>query len=295
MSDEIYFLPYRQSSIKRNIPGNTRRSGLCPEKFFSDYYGREVLVTPNGRSAISLIMQAIKAGPDDEVYITTTFEKPNVSSCVTSTIFNYCRPSRVLTEKTKAIFVIHEFGVPHPRTGALQALCRQKGIPLIEDCAHAIDSIYGGKMIGSEGDYVICSFSKIFPIENGGLAAGKGLKPGNNKAQALAVKDVCERLPEFMERIGEYSEKKRVNFRLLHDMLMDCSITPLFNATEDISPACLFPVVIDNCDEAISALKRSRIECSIWHGSNIIVVPMNQFLEKKDIEKIVNAIRSADR
>ena len=63
----------------------------------------------------------------------TTFDKPNVSSCVTSTVFNHCKPSRVSSANTRAVLVIHEFGVPYPQIAALREFCDSRSIPLIED------------------------------------------------------------------------------------------------------------------------------------------------------------------
>ena len=63
---------------------------------------------------------------DDEVFIATTFDYPHVPACVTCTVFNLAKPSRVLTDRTRAIFVIHEFGVPHPGTPALREESRRR-------------------------------------------------------------------------------------------------------------------------------------------------------------------------
>ena len=46
--------------------------------------------------------------------------------------------------------------------------CRQHGLPLIEDCAHALFSQYRGKPVGSLGDIAVFSISKTLPAPRAG-------------------------------------------------------------------------------------------------------------------------------
>jgi dTDP-4-amino-4,6-dideoxygalactose transaminase len=67
----------------------------------------------------------------------------------------------------KALVATHYFGFPQD-LAALRALCDARGIALIEDCAHAFFGEYGGKPLGSHGDYAIASSMKFFPMYEGG-------------------------------------------------------------------------------------------------------------------------------
>jgi dTDP-4-amino-4,6-dideoxygalactose transaminase len=58
---------------------------------------------------------------------------------------------RKITEKTKAMVVVHVWGNP-VRLDAFQNLSRRYGIPLIEDCSHAHGATYQGRSVGSFGD-----------------------------------------------------------------------------------------------------------------------------------------------
>jgi dTDP-4-amino-4,6-dideoxygalactose transaminase len=69
--------------------------------------------------------------------------------------------------KTKAILVTHYLGFPQP-LDQIGAICKQHGIFLIEDCAHAFLSNDKDKPLGSFGDISIFSFRKTLPIPNGG-------------------------------------------------------------------------------------------------------------------------------
>lgn len=67
----------------------------------------------------------------------------------------------------RAILVTHYFGFPQ----AMQAICafaRSHGIPVIEDCAHAVFGTADGRPIGSWGDYAAVSLMKFFPVYDGG-------------------------------------------------------------------------------------------------------------------------------
>jgi hypothetical protein len=56
-------------------------------------------VTYTGRSALSALFAHLALRREDEVLIDTTFDFPNVSSCVTRMVFHYCGPLEVLTDR----------------------------------------------------------------------------------------------------------------------------------------------------------------------------------------------------
>jgi dTDP-4-amino-4,6-dideoxygalactose transaminase len=65
-----------------------------------------------------------------------------------------------ITERTAAIMVVHYAGYP-ARMDELSRIAASRGIPLIEDCAHALGAEYGGKPVGLQGDFSIFSFQAI--------------------------------------------------------------------------------------------------------------------------------------
>jgi dTDP-4-amino-4,6-dideoxygalactose transaminase len=77
---------------------------------------------------------------------------------------------KVLSPKTKAIIVPHMFG----EAADLDALSRL-GIPMIEDCAHALGSHYKGEPVGASGTLSICSFyaTKIVGAGGGGFLSSR--------------------------------------------------------------------------------------------------------------------------
>jgi len=99
----------------------------------------------------------------------------------------------------RAMFVAHFFGLAKSLQ-AVQAWCRQRGIVLVEDCAHSYYGMAGERPVGHWGDYAIASVSKFFPVPEAGLlaSASRPLQPlalqaPTWRAEARALWDVIDR------------------------------------------------------------------------------------------------------
>lgn len=68
----------------------------------------------------------------------------------------------------RALLITHYFGFPQD-TPALRAFCDQRGLVLIEDCAHAWFGRFADRPPGAFGDYAVASVRKFFPVPDGGL------------------------------------------------------------------------------------------------------------------------------
>jgi perosamine synthetase len=64
---------------------------------------------------------------------------------------------RAITPRTRAILVVHTFGVP-AQMDALRAIARSHGIALIEDACEAIGAEFNGRRVGSFGDMAVLGF-----------------------------------------------------------------------------------------------------------------------------------------
>ncbi len=69
--------------------------------------------------------------------------------------------------KSKAVYVTHYFGFPQDLAD-LQAVCKQHGLFLIEDCALSLFSSDNNRKLGSSGDVAVMSFPKTLPLLDGG-------------------------------------------------------------------------------------------------------------------------------
>jgi hypothetical protein len=247
-----------------------------------------------GRQALALVLEHLELQRWDEVYITTTFDYPNISSCVTSTVFNYCKPARVLSEHTRAVLVIHEFGVPHPDLMSLRELADDREIPLVEDCAHTLDSWQEGALVGTVGDYVICSFPKVFPVAFGGALLGPLLPYLPSQLDRKRIASVHDSVPPHFPLLERYSECRRKVFRELAYRFNELDWAPLFDVSDFVSP-WFFPVQTARWQECLEVAPQMGVECALWHGSNVVVFPCHQFLSNADISRIVAVAEAVDK
>lgn len=77
---------------------------------------------------------------------------------------------RAITRRTRAIVPVHMAGLPCDMKSIL-SIARRKGIPVIEDAAHALGAAIGGRRIGSMGDLTCFSFyaTKNLTTGEGGM------------------------------------------------------------------------------------------------------------------------------
>ena len=92
-----------------------------------------------------------------------------MSTCVSVTAFNAAGLSRVVTEATRVVIVIHEWGYVGPDLAHRVADWRDRGIYVIEDCAHVCARTAGDQLVGAAGDAVLYSLPKVIPAPAGGL------------------------------------------------------------------------------------------------------------------------------
>ncbi|MGE3173741.1 MAG: DegT/DnrJ/EryC1/StrS family aminotransferase [Planctomycetota bacterium] len=76
-------------------------------------------------------------------------------------------------EGARAIVAVHYAGHPVDM-GAITALARGRGIPIVEDAAHALPARHGGRMIGGHGNLTAFSFyaTKNLTTAEGGMLTG---------------------------------------------------------------------------------------------------------------------------
>ena len=75
-----------------------------------------------------------------------------------------------ITNKTKAIMLVHSFGVP-AQMDEIMAIAREYNLKVIEDAAPSLGAEFNGKKVGSFGDFGCFSFhgAKIAATGEGGM------------------------------------------------------------------------------------------------------------------------------
>ena len=122
-----------------------------------------------------------------------------------------------ITEKTKAVVVVHEFGCA-AYMDKIMAVAKKHGLKIIEDCACAIGTVYRGKPVGTFGDIGVFSFHprKVITTGEGGMCItadkeiAKKLQILRNHGGVVDTEAVEYGTPYYM---GEYNILG-YNFRL---------------------------------------------------------------------------------
>jgi dTDP-4-amino-4,6-dideoxygalactose transaminase len=156
------------------------------ERRFAEYVGAEhVLAVASGTAALHLSLLALGVGPGDEV-ITSPITWPATANVIVhagaTPVFADVRdsdlniePARVaelVTERTKAIIPVHLAGQPCDMDPLLAL-----GLPVVEDAAHAAESVYHGRKIGVLSEATCFS---LYATKN--IAAGEGGLISTNRA-----------------------------------------------------------------------------------------------------------------
>jgi CDP-6-deoxy-D-xylo-4-hexulose-3-dehydrase len=71
-----------------------------------------------------------------------------------------------LSDRTRAIVLAHAMGFPYDAP-ALAALCKERGMFLVEDCCDALGASIAGKAVGTFGDYATLSFYPAHQMTTG--------------------------------------------------------------------------------------------------------------------------------
>jgi dTDP-4-amino-4,6-dideoxygalactose transaminase len=148
-------------------------------------------------AALHLSILAANIGPGDEVITTPLTFCASVNAIIHAgaqpvladvdpTTFNI-DPVRVeaqITTRTKAILPVHFAGRPCDMDG-LGMLVKKHGLLLIEDCAHAIETTYKGKHVGTFGEFGCFSFYVTKNVATG--EGGMVLTPREDAANRLKI------------------------------------------------------------------------------------------------------------
>ncbi|MBI4172099.1 MAG: DegT/DnrJ/EryC1/StrS family aminotransferase [Actinobacteria bacterium] len=165
------------------------------ERRMAEYLEAEhVLAVASGTAAMHLSLVALGIGPGDEV-ITSPITWPATANvivhCGATPVFCDVRDSdlnidaalvpSLVTERTKAILPVHLAGQPCDLDPILAL-----GLPVVEDAAHAAESRYRGRKIGSISDATCFS---LYATKN--IAAGEGGLIATNRSDlAEAIRNL---------------------------------------------------------------------------------------------------------
>ncbi len=157
-------------------------------------------------AGLHLALHVLGIGPGDEVVVPSLSFIATASSVVqtgavpvfadveeTTQNLTAATIEAALTERTAAVMVVHQAGVPADM-GPIRALCRRKGIAIVEDAACALGSTTDDGPVGCDAELAVFSFHprKIVTTGEGGMVV-------------TSNPDLADRLRRLREHGMDYS------------------------------------------------------------------------------------------
>ncbi len=278
--DTEFYQDLAESAIKSIINSGQLILGPGVKQFEADFANwlangiepRHCIGVGNGTDALELALRAagLEAGdrvavPSHTAYATVAAilrvgaipifidiqrDRPVISADTLADILGIC-------ENIKAVIAVHLYGEVC-ELEPMQALCSERNIALIEDCAQATGSLYRDQRVGTFGDFAAFSF---YPTKNLGAMGDGGMlvvNPRNNQEQLEKTRQ--------MRFYGWNTNREAINFGV--------------NSRLDEFQAILLSGKLKDLD---SQIKRRRElaqlyfnELSIHLGNKIISLPSEQ-------------------
>lgn len=150
-------------------------------KFATMNGSRHAIAVANGTSALEVILKALDVRGSTVIVPTNTFVATAFAAIQSGAKVEFadCSPDtfcldpadlkRRLHKGVKAVMLVHIGGIVTDKILEIAAICKEAGVHLVEDCAHAHFSEFDGRMAGTFG--IAAGFS-FFPTKV--LVSGEG-------------------------------------------------------------------------------------------------------------------------
>ena len=269
------------------------------ETDFAALYGvKHVISCANGTDSLYILMKMLGIGPGDEV-ITVANSWISSSETVTQAgarpVFIDVHPryfsmdesklAELITSKTKAVIVVHLQGQVC-EMDTISAICRDKNIHIIEDCAQAHFSEYKEKRVGLTG--IAGSFS-FYPGKNLGAYGDAGCIITND--DALAEK--CRMYANHGALKKPYHQMEGINSRMdgLQASILLAKLPLILDWTDKrIANAELYNRYLKDIDQ----IELPKVRPDTKHTFHLYVIKakkrnqLKTYLQEKNIETTIH-------
>lgn len=277
------------------------------EKAFAALHGvRHAVGVASGTDALHLAVRALDIGPGDEVvtvantWISTAFAASYVGArpiLIDIDPDTYQMDPKALeqaiTPRTKAVIPVHLFGHPAPMDDIL-ALCRPRGIKVIEDVAQAPLAELDGRRVGTFGDVACFSF---YPSKNLGCYGDGGAVITNDESLAARLRELADygqtvryhhvrvgynsRLDTLQAAVllaklpylESWTRARRENARRYDRVLKDLPVKRPIESLGAKAVYHLYVVQVDRRDECLAFLRDRGVMAQVHYPSIIHLQP----------------------
>ncbi len=271
------------------------------ENKFAKYIGTSQAIAANsGTSSLEMIYRAIGISGKEVITPTNTHiatsnavlfagGKPILADIEADTLCMDVEDAfSKVNENTKAMVVVHLAGLVHPRIYEIQQRCRERGITLIEDAAHAHGATIDGKKAGSLSDAASFSFypAKVVTSVEGGMVttddesiseSSRQMRNHGSDSSGLQVRlGYNWRMSELhalvgliqLRRIEEIVEKKNQIASIYNEELADNQLIYTTRVPPNIRHSYYkFPVTLSRGQDVAKIQERLKQQYRIETGS----------------------------
>ncbi|MBR3272339.1 MAG: dTDP-4-amino-4,6-dideoxygalactose transaminase [Clostridia bacterium] len=178
-TEEVYI---SEAIHSHKISGDGPFTKRCNRWMEDRFNARKVLLTTSGTAALDMAMLLCDLKPGDEVILPSYTFSSTANAAVLAgakLVFVDIRPDTMnidetkieaaITEKTRAIMVVHYAGVAC-EMDAIMDIARRHHLKVVEDAAQAVMAQYKGRWLGTIGDFGCYSFheTKNYSMGEGG-------------------------------------------------------------------------------------------------------------------------------
>lgn len=284
LTPQIFISPFSA----QNLEEDDGLSSIPQAKAYLDKRFGNYSLSLKGRQAIYEVLLNYSLEPDDVVTIYTTSDNFYISRCVTDAIERVCKWSRKIEDRTRLIFVNHEFGYPCQKMASIASL----GYPIIEDRAHTFLTDDNLHEMGKYADYVIYSLPKALPFQIGAVITSEKY-PLHTKFNGPAENYILGKLSHYVDEIDVIKKQRLHNYHFFENNLRELGAQPFFELEEGVVPG----VFLFKWDTSIDYpklkefMQANGIESSVFYGAPAFYIPCHQSLTSGQCEYILLLIK----
>ena len=207
----------KEAIMSHKICGDGAFTRRCNAWMQDRFSAQKVLLTTSGSSALDMALLLCELAPGDEVILPSYTFSSTANAAVLAgarLVFVDIRPDTMnidetkieaaITEKTKAIVVVHYAGVAC-EMDTIMDIARRHGLKVVEDAAQGVMSTYHGKYLGTIGDFGCYSFheTKNYSMGEGGALVINN--PAFNEAAEILREKGTNRSKFFRGQVDKYT------------------------------------------------------------------------------------------
>jgi dTDP-4-amino-4,6-dideoxygalactose transaminase/glycosyltransferase involved in cell wall biosynthesis len=265
------------------------RNASCPGVLDARYHR----YTVSGRAAISLALQILGGRSGNKVLVPTYHCTTMIVPVVHAEMIPLFYPTtprgapdldwlrKADLTGVRAMLAAHYFGFPQAMA-EIRAFCDERGISLIEDCAHAFFGVSDDRSVGAWGDVAIASLTKFFPVSEGGLLVSTTTPLDPLFLTPRSLRDELKAAADAIEVGASYGRFTGLNglFNLVFELKR--WLRGQRSVSDDAAPAPALPALPRLPQRLLASIRPARVV--LWivesaHRARIVALRRRNFME----------------